>query len=41
MPEGKIFLHSEDQGKIDITEADEPLMQSLRGREVAMIFRIK
>ncbi len=39
MPEGRIFLHTKDQGKIDITDADDPLMQSLRGHEVAMIFQ--
>ena len=39
MPEGKITLHSSEYGRVDITEADAPLMQSIRGKEIAMIFQ--
>ena len=39
MPEGRIFLHSSEHGRVDITEAEEPQMQSIRGKEVAMIFQ--
>jgi glutathione transport system ATP-binding protein len=39
MPEGRITLHSQERGRVDITEADEPLMQSIRGSEIAMIFQ--
>jgi ABC-type dipeptide/oligopeptide/nickel transport system ATPase component len=39
MPEGRISLHSSEHGRVDITEAEEPQMQSIRGKEVAMIFQ--
>ena len=39
MPKGRITLHSQERGRVDITEADEPLMQSIRGSEIAMIFQ--
>ena len=39
MPEGRIFLYSSKHGRVDITEAEEPQMQSIRGKEVAMIFQ--
>ena len=39
MPEGRIKLNSADFGEVDITEAEEPLMQSIRGKEIAMIFQ--
>ena len=39
MPEGRIKLHSSEFGEVDITEAEEPLMQSIRGKEIAMIFQ--
>ena len=39
MPEGTIVLHSMENGRVDITEAEEPLMQSIRGKEIAMIFQ--
>ena len=39
MPEGRIFLHSSEHGRVDITEAEEPQMQSIRGKEVGMIFQ--
>mgnify|MGYP001241226424 FL=1 len=39
MPEGRIKLNSSDFGEVDITEAKEPLMQSIRGKEIAMIFQ--
>lgn len=39
MPKGKILLHSSAHGRVDITEAEDPLMQSIRGKEIAMIFQ--
>ena len=39
MPEGRIFLHSSEHGRVDITEAEGPQMQSIRGKEVGMIFQ--
>lgn len=39
MPEGKILLNSSEHGRVDITEAEDPLMQSIRGKEIAMIFQ--
>ena len=39
MPEGRIKLHSSGFGEVDITEAEESLMQSIRGKEIAMIFQ--
>ena len=39
MPEGRIKLHSSEFGEVDITEAEDPLMQSIRGKEIAMIFQ--
>ena len=39
MPEGRIFLHSSEHGRVDITEAEGPQMQSIHGKEVGMIFQ--
>lgn len=39
IPEGRILLNSRELGKIDVTKAEENTMQSIRGKEVAMIFQ--
>tara|TARA_B100000676_G_C17989589_1_gene794040 strand:- start:537 stop:1397 length:861 start_codon:yes stop_codon:yes gene_type:complete len=39
MPEGSIFLNSERLGRVDLTNADEKTMGSVRGREIGMIFQ--
>jgi glutathione transport system ATP-binding protein len=39
IPKGSIFLNSRELGRIDVTKAKEEIMQSIRGREVAMIFQ--
>jgi len=36
---GAITLHRADGGSVDITAADEPALQRIRGREVGMIFQ--
>ena len=39
MPEGRIKLHSSEFGEVDITDAEDPLMQSIRCNDIAMIFQ--
>ncbi len=39
IPKGRIYLNSSELGRVDVTEADEITLQSIRGSEVSMIFQ--